>query len=107
LDVDHGVVEVFAYQETLLLMAVFGVAILTMMWVAFRRWLQHKENMGRLIAKETAERSAASAAQMERVEARLAQIERIVGDGSVEPAVQMEPGRAKPLPGGLLKADEA
>ena len=104
---DHGVVEVFAYQETLLLMAVFGVAILTMAWVALRRWLQHKENMDRLIAKETAEGSAASGAQMERVEARLAQLERIVGDGSTKSAVQIEPGRAKPLASGLLEADEA
>ena len=34
---NHRLVEVFAYQETLLIMAVFGIAILAMLWVGFRR----------------------------------------------------------------------
>ena len=67
----HGVVEVFAYQETLLIMAVFGVALLTMVWIGFRRWLQSKERTGRMIADQTAEFSAL----IERVEARLNAIE--------------------------------
>ena len=61
---NHGVVEVFAYQETLLMMAVFGIAILAMIWVGFRRWLQYKEKMGRLIAEQTAERAAQYGAQI-------------------------------------------
>ena len=79
----HGVVEVFAYQETLLIMAVFGVAILAMAWVGFRRWLQHKENLARLTAGQTAERSE-DRAQMERVEGRLKAIEQVVSDGSLQ-----------------------
>jgi uncharacterized iron-regulated membrane protein len=56
--VNHGMVELFAYQETLLIMAVFGIAVLAMIWIGFRRWLQHKENVGRLIAEQVAERAA-------------------------------------------------
>ena len=51
----HGVVDLFAYQEALLIMAVFGIAILAMVWVGFRRWLQHKETMGRLTAEHAAQ----------------------------------------------------
>jgi predicted phage tail protein len=107
-DVNHGVVEVFAYQETLLMMAVFGIAILAMIWVGFRRWLQYKEKMGRLIAEQTAERAAQYGAQMERVEARLKTIEQIVtdgGDGGVQtitqvdiPAADSIGGEARPNP---------
>jgi hypothetical protein len=79
--VKHGVVEVVAYQETLLIMAVFGIVVLAMIWVGFRRWLQHKENMGRLIANQTAELAAQNGAQMERVEARLNAVEQKVSDG--------------------------
>ena len=77
---NHGVVEVFAYQETLLIMAVFGIALLTMVWVGFRRWLQHKEKTSRLIAEQTAEFSAL----IERVEARLNAIERAQPDAQVD-----------------------
>lgn len=54
----HGVIEVFAYQETLLVMAVFGIAILAMIWAGFRRWLQYKEKTAHLIAEQTAELAA-------------------------------------------------
>lgn len=82
---DHGAVEVFAYQETLLMMALFGIAILAMIWVGFRRWLRYKERLGRLVAEQRAERGTA----MERVEERLKAIERIVASGGTEtvPAV--------------------
>lgn len=96
----HGVVEVFAYQETLLIMAVFGIAVLAMIWVGFRRWLHHKEEIGRLIAAQTAERAAQHGAQMERVEARLKAIEQIVTDGGAQAAAQIEapPTRPEPIP---------
>ena len=93
----HGVVEVFAYQETLLIMAVFGIAMLAMIWVGFRRWLQHKERMGRLIAEQTVELAAQTVAQMERVEARLKTIEQIVTDDSAETVVQIESHDKRPL----------
>src|SRR5690349_21504014 len=101
-DVKPGVVEVFAYQETLLMMAVLGIALLTMIWVGFRRWLQHKERMGRLIAEEMAERSAQNGANMERVEARLKAIEQIVAVGRVPTEAQIDA-----LPEPSLKRDEA
>ena len=42
---NHGIVDVFAYQEALLIEAVFAVALLVMIWAGFRRWLQYKERM--------------------------------------------------------------
>jgi hypothetical protein len=98
IDVKHGVVDVFAFQEALLIEAVFGIALLAMIWVAFRRWLQHKEKMGRLIAEQTGERAAQYDAQMERVEARLEAIEQIVTDGNVQAAAEIDAFRASPLP---------
>ena len=97
---DHGVVEVFAYQETLLIMAVFGIALLAMIWVGFRRWLQHKERLGRLIADQTAEHAAQYGAQMQHVEARLDSIEKIVSDGPAQVAGQIgaHPLNATPEP---------
>ena len=98
IDVSHGLVEVFAYQETLLIMAVFGIAILAMIWVGFRRWLQYKEKMGRLIAEQTTERAAQHDAQMERVEARLKAVEQIVTNGGVPSAAQIDALSTNPLP---------
>jgi uncharacterized protein YacL len=104
--VTHGVVEVFAYQETLLVMAVFGIAILAMIWVGFRRWLRHKEEMGRLVAEQTAERAAQYGAHMERVEERLKAVEQIVTDGGVQTDAQIDALRATPLPDPSLKSNE-
>jgi hypothetical protein len=82
-DVDRGIVDVFAFQEALLIEAVIAVVILAMIWVGFRRWLQHKERMGRLIADQTA--------QIERVEERLKAIEQIAGDGGTEVLPDVSP----------------
>ena len=79
---NHGIVDVFAYQEALLIEAVFAVALLVMVWAGFRRWLQLKEKMGLLIAEQTAERAAQNEAQMERVEGRLTAIEQAVSDSA-------------------------
>lgn len=78
---DHPVLGLFAYQEALLIEAVFAVALLTMLWVGFRRWLRYKESLGRLIAEQTAEHAAQRGAEMERVEARLKTIEAMVSGG--------------------------
>jgi len=88
--VNHGIVDVFAFQEALLIEAVFGIVLLTMIWVGFRRWLQHKERMDRLIASQTAELAGQNGAQMERVEARLEAIERVLTDGGAQPVTQIE-----------------
>jgi hypothetical protein len=98
--VSHGIVDVVAFQEALLIEAVLGIALLTMIWVGFRRWLQHKETMGRLIAEQVAERAAQQGAQIERVEARLKAVEQIVTDGGAEPAQIDAPGTNR-LPPGL------
>jgi hypothetical protein len=104
--VDHGVVEVFSYQETLLIMAVFGIAILAMIWIGFRRWLQYKEKMGRLIDEQTTGRAAQFGAHIDRVEARLKVIEQIVTDGGVDTAAQIDPLGANPPPEPILRPDQ-
>ena len=94
---NHGIVDVFAFQEALLIEAVFGVALLVMIWVGFRRWLQHKERMGRLIAEQTAERAAQYGARMERVEERLKAVEQIVTGGDAQSAAQLDALHTNPL----------
>lgn len=104
---NHGIVDVFAYQEALLLEAVFGLVVLTMVWMGFRRWLQHRVRIERLIAEQTAERSAHCVATMERVEERLKAIERLVSDGATQGIQRID----DPSPGSLhasgFKRDEA
>ena len=95
---NHGMVELFAYQETLLIMAVFGIAVLAMIWVGFRRWLQHKDKMGRLIAEQMAERAAQYGAQMEGVEGRLKAVEQVVADGGIQTVAQIDAPRTDSLP---------
>ena len=95
---NHGIVDVFAFQEALLMEAVFGIALLAMIWVGFRRWLQYKEKMGRLIAEQTAERAVQFGAQMERIEARLKAVEQIVNDGGIQTAAQIDALGTHPLP---------
>lgn len=86
----HGFIEVFAYQETLLTMAVFGIVILAMVWIGFRRWLQSKERTERLLSERAAEQNSQFGAYMERVEARLNTIEHIVADGGIPTAAQID-----------------
>jgi len=88
--VDHPIVSLFAYQEALLIEAVFGVTLLVMAWVGFRRWLQHKERLGQLIAEQTAECAAQHGAQIKRVEARLKSIEQLVGESDFGTAAEIE-----------------
>jgi hypothetical protein len=106
---DHGIVDVVAFQEVLLMEAIFGIALLAIIWAGFRRWLQYKEKMGRLIAEQTAERAAQCRAQVERVEARLKELEQTMA-AAVQPAqvgalyesllpdTKLEPGKADPDP---------
>ena len=98
MDVGHGIVDVFAYQEALLIEAAFAIALLVMIWAGFRRWIRHKEEMGRLIAEQTAERSAQYGALIERVEARLNTIERMVTDGDGQAAQGIDAKVRAPYP---------
>ena len=100
---NHGIVDVFAFQEALLMEAIFGIALLTIIWVGFRRWLEHKERLGRLIADQTAERAAQYAAQIGRVEGRLKALEQIVTNGDVKTAAQIDAVPANPVPDHKLK----
>jgi hypothetical protein len=95
--VNHGIVDVFAFQEALLIEAVFGIALLAMIWAGFRRLLQYKEKVGRLIAEQTAERAALDGAQMERVEARSKAVEQIVTDGRIQADSQIDAPPTQPL----------
>jgi len=98
--VDHPIVDVFAFQEALLVEAVLAIALLAMIWAGFRRWLQDKERMGRLIAEQTAEGDA----RMERVEARLKAIEQIVSNGDVQTQIGVTATNASSDP--VAKRDE-
>jgi hypothetical protein len=103
--VNHGIVDVFAYQEALLIEAVFAVALLVMVWAGFRRWLQLKEKMGLLIAEQTAERAAQNEAQMERVEGRLTAIEQAVSDSGI-PVAHIGSRAGHPLPEPTTNGEE-
>lgn len=98
---DHPIVDVFAFQEALLVEALLAIALLAMIWAGFRRWLQYKEKMGRLIAEQTAE----GAARMERVEARLKAVEQIVSNGE-QPAAQIGVTGTNASPEPIAKRDE-
>ena len=102
---NHGIVDVFAYQEALLIEAVFGIALLTMIWVGFRRWLEHKERMGRLIADATAERAAQYGAQVDSVEARLKAVEQLVTDARTDAVEQIDAPGEEPT-GAISKRDQ-
>jgi hypothetical protein len=99
IDVDHTMVDIFAF--------ILGITILAMIYGGFRRWLQYKEKMGRLIAEQTAERAAQYGAHMERVEARLKVVEQIVTDGGLQTAAQIDALRTNPFPEPISKRDEA
>jgi hypothetical protein len=103
--VNHGIVDVFAYQEALLIEAAFGIVLLAMIWFGFRRWLQYKEKMGRLIAEQTAERAAQYGARIERVEGRLKAIEQAVSDGGAETVAQIGAQPGDPLPEPISPVD--
>jgi len=100
--VKHGLVEVFAYQETLLIMAVFGIAVLAMIWVGFRRWLQSRERAHQLLSEQAAQFGAL----VQRVEARLNEIEQKVAGPATSGAAQIEPP-ASSEPDLISKPDSA
>jgi hypothetical protein len=104
--VDHPIIDVFAYQEALLVMVIFGIAILAMIWVGFRRWLQHKEKMDRLFAEQASERAGQYGADMERVEARLKAVEQILMDDGAATPEKIDAVRTNPLAEPVLKHGE-
>ena len=95
---DPKMVGIFAF--------VLAITFLAIVYAAFRRWLQYKERMGRLIAEQTAERAAQYGAHMERVEARLRVVEQIVTDGGVQTAAQIDALRGNPPAKALSKRDK-
>ena len=82
----------------MILSLMFAVAVLGIAYNGLRRWLQHKEKMGSLIASETAERAAQYGAHVERIELRLRVVEQIVTDPGAQTAAQIEALRGSPLP---------
>ena len=102
---NHGIVDIFAFQEALLIEAIFAIALLAMIWVGFRRWLQYKDKMVRLVAEQIAEHAAQFGSQMERVEARLQAVEAIVIASGAQRTVEINALPTNPLPP-ILKRDE-
>ena len=101
----HGIVDVFAFQEALLIEALFTIVILSMLWVGFRRWLHYKERTALLTSEQAAEHAAQSDAQMQRIEARLKAVEQILTDGNLKTTAQIEVRNDKPLAGPDLSGD--
>lgn len=99
-------IDIFAFQEALLIEVIFGIALLAMFWVGFRRWLQHKEKMGRLIAEQSAGRAAEHGAQMQRVEARLSAIEQILTDGGLQATTQVDALPTSPPTHAVARRDD-
>ena len=97
---NHGILDVFAYQEALLIEVAFGIAIMTMTWIGFRRWLQHKDRIVRVIAEQSAERTAQYGASFALVEDRLKAIEQILTDRLVCSGGQIDAPETEPLPSG-------
>jgi hypothetical protein len=64
---------------------------------AFKRWLQHKELMRTALTEQTAEKAAQYAAKTERLEQRVAVLERILTDRSTALGDEIERLRDKPV----------
>jgi hypothetical protein len=63
----------------------------------FKRWLRHRERMAEALTAETAERAAQYAARSERLEQRVAVLERLLTDRSSRLADEIERLREEPL----------
>ncbi|WP_404712464.1 hypothetical protein [Sphingomonas sp. MMS24-J13] len=63
----------------------------------FKRWLDHKEKMRLALSDQTAERAAQYAAKTERLEQRVAVLERIITDRSTLLGDEIERLRDKPV----------
>jgi len=63
----------------------------------FKRWLDHKEAMRHALTDQTAERAAQYAAKTERLEQRVAVLERILTDRSTHLGDEIERLRDKPV----------
>ncbi|HYU94541.1 MAG TPA: hypothetical protein VE989_00055 [Sphingomicrobium sp.] len=95
---DHGIVDVFAYQEALLIEAAFGIALLIMAWVGFRRWLEHKGRSSERLGDHMAERVAQFGRQMDQVDARLNAIEQGIRRNEGQAVAQLEAEGSTSLP---------
>jgi hypothetical protein len=63
----------------------------------FERWLDHKEAMATALTEQTAERAAQYAAKTERLEQRVAVLERILTDRSTALGDEIERLRDRPV----------
>jgi hypothetical protein len=63
----------------------------------FKRWLDHKEAMATALTQQTAEKAAQYAAKTERLEQRVAVLERILTDRSTALGDEIERLREQPV----------
>jgi len=63
----------------------------------FKHWLEHKQAMALALTEQTAERAAQYAAKTERLEQRVAVLERILTDRSTHLGEEIERLRDKPV----------
>lgn len=82
-----------------ILVPIIGVSIpvIALARRPFEAWLQTKERMAQAAATDTAERAAQYAAKTERLEQRVAVLERIITDRSAHLADEIERLRDQPL----------
>ena len=82
-----------------LLVPIIGVSIpvIALLRTPFRQWMAHKERRLEIEAGRTAERAAQYAAKTERLEQRVAVLERILTDRSANLSDEIERLRDRPL----------
>lgn len=77
---------------------IVGLPVLS--WAAveiLKRWIRYKEAMAKIMSEQTAERAARYAAKVERLEQRMAVLERILTDRSSHLSEQIEQLRDAPV----------
>jgi len=86
------------HQAPLVFFLIFGLPALS--WAAadmFKRWLRFKEATTQALTEQTAERAAQYAAKVERLEQRMAVMERILTDRSTVLSDEIERLRDAPI----------
>lgn len=82
--------------EVFLALIIIGIPMITLTWL-FSRWFKLKERRIELEANQAAEKAAQYAASNAELEARVRVLEKIVTDGGLETAAQIEALRAPRL----------
>ena len=88
--------------DSITLLAFFSIVVglPVLCWAVtdiFKRWLRHRENMAERVSENTAERAAQYAAHTDRLEQRVAVLERILTDRSTHLSDEIDRLRDAPV----------